>query len=450
MREGIEKVSLDRDEESRIKSKFPNLAHEIFALAEILEIDINTEAVARVPYVVDIDEGNIAFLSKLNEEKSCGKVSKICSMGKTRFFLTKLKLDEYDSRKLFFAMNVNEVELEWIESPTPKQIVDIYTNPVECDDGEEEERPSVSGSCMRYSADRFSRSKLAGIHPVSLYGMELDNKVGILFSKDKNTGKTNGRVLVNKETKLVGRLYYHPCDQAIRRGFDAAVKLWASRNGYRLDSDMAMVGLRFPIIETPDLIEGRVVWKQAVLPYIDGTTGLNYVKEDGVIETKYQEDGSTGGYSSGTVTYLKYATNTWSDSAMSSECCDYYSDSTSYIPRNTLRLAANILRESEDDRTILICGIFDLLSKGDWARANIFISKFGWGRLRMLYRDCLSFFQDHWFYDEEVPLHMKRLLYVLCLPSGEHPFKIFIERKKKNVSAETYTSQTFSTSVTFS
>ena len=447
MKDGIEKVSLDRDEELKIKAKFPNLVHEIFALAEVLNIEISTEAVAKVPYVVDIDEGNIAFLSKLNEEKSCGKVSKICSMSKTRFFLTKLKLDEYDSRKLFLAMNTNGVELEWIESPTPKQIVDIYTNPVECDDGEEDERPSVSRSCMRYSADRFCRSILAGIHPVSLYGMELDNKVGILFSKDKNTGKTNGRVLVNKKTKLVGRLYYHPCDQAIRGGFGAAVKLWASRNGYRLDSDMAMVGLRFPIIETPDLIVGRMAWKQAVLPYIDGTTGLNYVKEDGVIETKYQEDGSTGGHNSGTATYLKYSTNIWNDSAMSSECCDYYSDNTSYIPRDTLRLASKILRESEDDRTILICGIFDLLSEGNWARANIFISKFGWGRLRMLYSDCLSDFQNHWFYDEETPLSMKRLLYVLCLPSGETPFKIFIERKKK--AAEAYSAQVWNVSTNY-
>jgi hypothetical protein len=77
MKDGIEKVSLDRDEELKIKAKFPNLAHEIFALAEVLDIEISTEAVAKVPYVVDIDEGDIAFLSKLNEEKSCcGKNAK--------------------------------------------------------------------------------------------------------------------------------------------------------------------------------------------------------------------------------------------------------------------------------------------------------------------------------------------------------------------------------------
>jgi hypothetical protein len=450
MKDGIEKVSLDRDEESKIKAKFPNLAHEIFALAEALEIEMSTEAVAKVPYVLDIDDGNIAFLSKLNEAKSGGKVSKICSMSKTRFFLTKLKLDEYDSRRMFFAMNTNGVELEWIESPTPKQIVDIYTNPVECDDGEEDERPSVSGSCMRYEADRFYRSKLAGIHPVSLYGMELDNAVGIVFSKDKCTGKTNGRALVNKKTKLVGRLYYHPCDQLIRDGFDAAVKLWASRNGYKLDSDLAMVGLRFPIVETPDLIEVRTVLKQAVLPYIDGTTGINYVKEDGVIEIKFQENGNTGGHSSGTVSYLKQITNIWNDLAMSSECFDYYSDNTQYIPRNILRLVVMIFKESGDHRTILAAGIFELLLEGKWARANMFINRFGWMRLQRLYRDCLSDFQGHWFCNREVPLWLKRLLYTLCLPSGEAPLSVFVEHKKKNASAEDYTGQTWSTSVSYS
>jgi hypothetical protein len=236
----------------------------------------------------------------------------------------------------------------------------------------------------------------------------------------------------------------------IRDGFDAAVKLWASRNGYKLDSDLAMIGLRFPIVETPDLIEGRTVFKQAVLPYIDGTTGINYVKEDGVIEIKLQEYGSTGGHNSGTVTYLKYSTNIWNDGAMSSECFDYYSDNTQYIPRNTLRLVVMILKESGDHRTILAAGIFELLSEGKWARANMFINMFGWLRLQRLYRDCLSDFQDHWFYSREVPLRLKRRLYRLCLPSGEAPLSVFVEHKKKNASTENYTGQTWSTSVSYS